>query len=100
MSPCIAFHEHIAYVNLWRCHALLLLIVVRIYERIDNSKARGENLNVVYSLVIQPTYLWLWVIRHCEVLAASLLIAVLYVPFQLADKHKLPDVRMETFNDQ
>lgn len=36
---------------------LLIVDSVRIYERIDNSKARGENLNVVYSLVIQPAYL-------------------------------------------
>ncbi len=83
-----------------QCLPLIIVDSVRMYERMDNSKGRGENLNVVYSLVIQPTYLWLWVIRHCEVLAASSLMAVLYVPFQLADEHKLPDVRMETFNDQ
>lgn len=70
-----------------------------IYERIGNSRERWENLNVVCSLVIQSAYLWLWVIRYCEVLPASLLMPVLYGPFQLADEHSLPVISMETFND-
>lgn len=64
-----------------------------IHERINNSIAGGENLNVVCSRVIQPACLWLWVIRCCEELAASLLMTVLHVPLQL------PDIGMETFND-
>lgn len=32
-------------------------------------------------------------------LAASLLMAALYVPVQLADEHNLPDISMETFNN-
>lgn len=84
----------------WICDdSLLCCCYLGVCERIDNSRVRGENLNVVCSLVIQPAYLWLWVIRYCEVLAASLLMPAPYAPFQLADEHSLPDINMETFND-
>lgn len=57
---------------------------------------RAEYLNVFCSLVIQPAYLWLWVIGYREVLAASLLMPVLHVPFQQAHEHSLSDISMET----
>lgn len=72
---------------------------MRIYEKINNSKGRREALNVVCSLVILLAYLWLWVIWFCEVLAASLLMAVFCVPFRLADEHNLSVISMEIFID-
>lgn len=102
MNHCIAFHEHIELVMEICDDARLPCCNCGIYEYIwedRHSRAGGEDLKVVCGLVIQPAYLWLWVIRYCELLAASLLMAVLYVPFQLAVEHNLPDISMETFND-
>ena len=50
-----------------------------LYERIYNSRAQVDDQNVFDSLVIQPAYLWLWVIRYCELLAAPLLMALCYI---------------------
>lgn len=103
MNHCIAFHEcvenSLGKTEMMLCSTAVIVDSMRIYARTDNSRAVGEDLSVIGSLVIQPAYLWLWVIRFCEVLAASLLMATLYVPFQLADERNRLDISMETFND-
>lgn len=63
----------------------------------QGQRTEGPECGVL-PCMIQPAHLWLWVIGHCEALAACIVMTVLHVQFQFPGKRRLTDMSMETFN--